>query len=196
MTDEQFRSQAADRLIEQVVNGRMTRRRLLLRASMPACLPRRSAAPGCLRKPQQSKRRRTTSASTSAPQYRGTYNYPLDGDPVGITPNTYQESIGYNVVRQIFEGLMTYRLASDGVTMDTVPALCTGYEVSPDAKVFTFTIRQGVYFPAPVDTEVTAPTSWPAERRRRPEELDPRLTRLHPRRPSSARTRRALPGMA
>ena len=45
---------------------------------------------------------------------------------MGIAPNTYQESIGYNVVRQIFEGLMQYKVAADGVTMDTVPDLCTG----------------------------------------------------------------------
>ena len=166
MTDEQFRSQAADRLIEQVVNGRMTRRQLLLRASVLGFSA--TAIGGLLAacgSPSSQSGATSTSASTSAPQYGGTYNYPLDGDPVGITPNTYQESIGYNVVRQIFEGLMTYRLASDGVTMDTVPALCTDYEVSPDAKVFTFTIRQGVYFQPPVNTEVTAAdfvASWNA----------------------------------
>ena len=166
MTEKQFDGQAADRLIEQVVNGRMTRRQLLLRASVLGFSA--TAIGGLLAacgSPSSQSGATSTSASTSAPQYGGTYNYPLDGDPVGITPNTYQESIGYNVVRQIFEGLMTYRLASDGVTMDTVPALCTDYEVSPDAKVFTFTIRQGVYFQPPVNTEVTAAdfvASWNA----------------------------------
>ncbi len=105
-------------------------------------------------------------AQLSTPQYGGTYNYPLDAEPVGIAPNTYQESIGYNVVRQIFEGLMKYQVASDGTTMNTVPDLCTGPpKVSADAKVFTFTIRQGVYFQPPVNTEVTAAdfvASWNA----------------------------------
>jgi peptide/nickel transport system substrate-binding protein/oligopeptide transport system substrate-binding protein len=106
------------------------------------------------------------SSSSSTPKAGGTYNYPLDGEPVGIAPNTYQESIGYNVVRQVFEGLMKYQVASDGTTMDTVPDLCTGPpKVSADAKVFTFTIRQGVYFQPPVNTEVTAAdfvASWNA----------------------------------
>ena len=61
---------------------------------------------------------------------------------------------------------MKYQVAADGVTMDTVPDLCTGLpKVSADAKVFTFTIRQGVYFQPPVNTEVTAQdfvASWNA----------------------------------
>ena len=60
---------------------------------------------------------------------------------------------------------MQYQVAPDGATMNTVPDLCTGYTVSPDAKVFTFTIRQGVYFQPPVNTEVTAQdfvASWNA----------------------------------
>jgi peptide/nickel transport system substrate-binding protein/oligopeptide transport system substrate-binding protein len=109
----------------------------------------------------------SSAPTTGTPKAGGTYNFPLEGgDPVGIAPNTYQESIGYNVVLQIFEGLMQYKVAADGVTMDTVPDLCTGPpKVSPDAKVFTFTIRQGVYFQPPVNTEVTAQdfvASWNA----------------------------------
>ncbi len=108
----------------------------------------------------------TSTTTNATPKPGGTYNYPLDGEPVGIAPNTYQESIGYNVVRQIFEGLMKYQVASDGTTMNTVPDLTTGPpKVSSDAKVFTFTIRQGVYFQPPVNTEVTAAdfvASWNA----------------------------------
>jgi peptide/nickel transport system substrate-binding protein/oligopeptide transport system substrate-binding protein len=108
----------------------------------------------------------SSTSSSSTPKAGGTYNYPLDGEPVGIAPNTYQESIGYNVVRQIFEGLMKYQVAADGTTMNTVADLTAGPpKVSADAKVFTFTIRQGVYFQPPVNTEVTAQdfvASWNA----------------------------------
>jgi oligopeptide transport system substrate-binding protein len=107
----------------------------------------------------------SSTTTNATPKPGGTYNYPLDGEPVGIAPNTYQESIGYNVVRQIFEGLFKYKVAADGVTMDTVPSLVSSYKVSSDAKVFTFTIRQGVYFQPPVNTEVTAAdfvASWNA----------------------------------
>ena len=103
--------------------------------------------------------------SGATPRYGGTYNYPLNAEPVGIAPHTYQESIGYNVVRQVFEGLFKYKVAPDGVTMDTVPNLCTGCEVSADAKVFTFAMRQGVMFQSPVNREVTAAdmvASWNA----------------------------------
>ena len=105
--------------------------------------------------------------TSGTPKAGGTYNFPLEGgDPVGIAPNTYQESIGYWVVRQVFEGLMQYKAAADGITMNTVPDLCTEPPtVSADARVFTFTIRQGVYFQPPVNTEVTAQdfvASWNA----------------------------------
>ncbi len=100
-----------------------------------------------------------TSAGTPKPG--GTYNYPLDGEPVGISPNTYQESIGYNIVRQVFEGLYKYKVAADGSTMDTVPALATSVDVSPDAKVYTFHLRQGVMFQPPVNREVKA-ADWVA----------------------------------
>ena len=107
----------------------------------------------------------SSSSSSGTPKAGGTYNYPLDGEPVGIAPNTYQESIGYNVVRQVFEGLFKYKVAADGVTMNTVPSLCSGYKVSSDAKTFTFTIRQGVMFQPPVNREVKAAdvvASWNA----------------------------------
>jgi peptide/nickel transport system substrate-binding protein/oligopeptide transport system substrate-binding protein len=98
----------------------------------------------------------STPTSAGTPKPGGTYNFPLvGGDPVGIAPITQQESIGYWVTTQIFEGLMKYQVGSNG-TMNTVDNLCTGYTVSPDAKVFTFTIRKGVYFQPPVSTEVTA----------------------------------------
>jgi peptide/nickel transport system substrate-binding protein/oligopeptide transport system substrate-binding protein len=103
----------------------------------------------------------TSSSNTGTPKAGGTYNYPLEGEPVGIAPNTYSESIGYNVVRQIFEGLFKYHVAADGSTMDTVPNLCTSYTVSPDAKVFTFHLKQGVMFQPPVNREVKA-ADWVA----------------------------------
>src|ERR1035437_2727709 len=98
----------------------------------------------------------SSSSSSGTPKAGGTYNFPLDGEPVGIAPNTYQESIGYQVVRQVFEGLFKYKVAADGSTMNTVPNLCKSYTVSPDAKVFTFTLRQGVMFQPPGKPETTA----------------------------------------
>jgi peptide/nickel transport system substrate-binding protein/oligopeptide transport system substrate-binding protein len=140
----------------------MTRRELIVRASLlgfsagalgavlNACAGPQSPAPG---------------SGVAPPPHGGTYNYPLDGDPVGIAPTTCQESIGYQVARQLFEGLMRYEVASDGVTMSAVPSLCTGYSVSADGTVFTFSLRKGVSFQSPVGGQVTAAdfvASWNA----------------------------------
>ena len=151
MTDEQSPGEHDGQLIEEVGSGLMTRRELLARASILGLSA--TAIGGVLAACGSG---RSSPSASVVSKYGGTYNYPLDGDPLGIAPNTYQESIGYKVVRQIFEGLMRYEVAPDGLTMSTVPNLCTSYEVSSDARVFTFTIRQGVYFQPPVNTEVTA----------------------------------------
>ena len=198
MTDEQFRSQAADRLIEQVVNGRMTRRQLLLRASVLGFSA--TAIGGLLAacgSPSSQSGATSTSASTSAPQYGGTYNYPLDGEPVGIAPNTYQESIGYNVVRQIFEGLMTYRSPPTAPRWTPCPTCALVYEGEPR--------REGVHVHAsgkastssrPSTPKSRPPTSWPAGTPSPTRRAGSPAHPLTSSRPSSARTRRALPGMA
>ena len=55
----------------------------------------------------------------------------------------------------MFQGLYILQLQPDGTTK-AVPDLAEKTEVNADATVFTFTIRQGVMFQAPVSREVTA----------------------------------------
>ena len=162
MTGEQTANRARLVFCKESQSVRMTRRELIVRASalglsaagfaglLSACERAQSLALG----------------NGAAPRpYGGTYNYPLDGEPPGIAPTTLKESIGYQVARQLFEGLMRYEVAADGVTMSAVPNLCTGYSTSADATVFTFAVRKGVYFQPPVNRQVTAEdfvASWNA----------------------------------
>lgn len=102
-----------------------------------------------------SKSNNTSTTTNATPVPGGTYNYPLDGEPVGIDPTTYQESVGYNIVHQVYEGLFKYVLQPDG-SEKTVNNICDTYTVSPDATVWTFKLKHGVMFQPPVSTEVTA----------------------------------------
>jgi len=96
-----------------------------------------------------------TGSTGGTPKAGGVYNFPLDGEPVGIAPVTYSESIGYNIVHQVFEGLFKYQMDSHG-NETTVNNICDSYTMSPDAKVFTFKIKHGVMFQPPVNREVKA----------------------------------------
>jgi len=59
----------------------------------------------------------------------------LDESP-SIDPGTAEDSAGGDIVRDLFEGLMNQ--APDGAI---VPGVATGYEVSDDNLVYTFTLR-------------------------------------------------------
>lgn len=97
----------------------------------------------------------TTTATTSSPKAGGTYNFPLGSEPVGLAPVTYQESEGYHVVHEMFEDLTKFQLQPDG-SMKTVPSIAESWSSSPDLKVWTFKLHQGVMFQPPVNREVTA----------------------------------------
>ncbi len=89
------------------------------------------------------------------PKAGGTYNFPLGAEPISIEPLNTQESEGANVEHQVFQGLYVLQLQPDGTTA-AVPDLAEKTEVNADGTVFTFTIKQGVMFQAPVSREVTA----------------------------------------
>lgn len=59
----------------------------------------------------------------------------LDESP-SIDPGTAEDSAGGDILRDLFEGLMNQ--APDG---SLVPGVATGFEVSPDNKTYTFTLR-------------------------------------------------------
>ncbi len=94
-------------------------------------------------------------SSAGTPKAGGTYNFAIGAEPISIEPLNTQESEGAEVEHQVFQGLYILQLQPDGTTK-AVPDLAETTEVNADATVFTFTIRQGVMFQAPVSREVTA----------------------------------------
>ena len=68
--------------------------------------------------------------------------YCADASPEGFDPALWDSSSTSNVTTQIFQGLLGLKRGSG----EWVPALATSWVVSPDAKTFTFTLRQGVAF--------------------------------------------------
>ena len=59
------------------------------------------------------------------------------------------------VAHEIYEGLVAYETRADGNVV-TVPCLAQSWSANADATVWTFRLRRGVRFQAPVDREVTA----------------------------------------
>lgn len=68
--------------------------------------------------------------------------YCADASPEGFDPALWDTASTSNVTSQIFQGLVAFRRGSG----ELVPELATAWEVSPDARVFTFTLRRGVRF--------------------------------------------------
>jgi peptide/nickel transport system substrate-binding protein/dipeptide transport system substrate-binding protein len=68
--------------------------------------------------------------------------YCADASPEGFDPALWDSASTSNVTTQIFQGLVGFQRGSSQL----VPALATGWTVSPDARSFTFTLRPGVRF--------------------------------------------------
>jgi len=64
------------------------------------------------------------------------------GDAQKLDPADIDDGESVNVLAQICEGLVRFR----GGTLDIEPALATEWEISPDGKTYTFTLREGVTF--------------------------------------------------
>jgi len=89
------------------------------------------------------------------PKPGGTYNFPLGANPVSIEPVGLIESEGFMVAHQVFEGLVKYDMAEDGSTVVT-PYIAESWTANDDGTEYTFKLRHGVTFQAPVSREVTA----------------------------------------
>jgi oligopeptide transport system substrate-binding protein len=94
-------------------------------------------------------------SSAGTPKAGGAYNFAIGAEPISIEPLNTQESEGAYVEHQIFQGLYILQNQPNGTTA-AVPDLAEKTEVNADATVFTFTIKKGVMFQAPVSREVTA----------------------------------------
>ena len=68
--------------------------------------------------------------------------YCADASPEGFDPGLWDSSGTNNVTSQMFQGLVGFKRGSTALQ----PLLASDWTVSPDAKIFTFTLRRGVKF--------------------------------------------------
>ncbi len=68
--------------------------------------------------------------------------YCADASPEGFDPSLWDSSSTSNVTRQIFNGLVGFVRG----TTQLKPELASAWQISADAKTFTFTLRRGVRF--------------------------------------------------
>lgn len=68
--------------------------------------------------------------------------YCADASPEGFDPGLWDSASTNTVSNQMFQGLLAFKRG----TTEVVPKLAASYQVSPDAKTFTFTLRPGIKF--------------------------------------------------
>ncbi len=71
-----------------------------------------------------------------------TFVFGQSGDAVKLDPALIEDGLSARVTEQMFEGLVEF----DGATTRLRPALAESWDTSPDGKVWTFHLRQGVQF--------------------------------------------------
>jgi peptide/nickel transport system substrate-binding protein len=140
MTDSPFQQEYADHLLTEVLKGRMTRRQLLVRASVvglsATAIGRLLAACGGGTS--------TTSASPSAsavPKTGGTLKVAMVSPIVALEPVTMYDTGSIAICQQVAEYLAW---VNNDLTLR--PVLAESWSPSADAKTWTFKLRQGVTF--------------------------------------------------
>ncbi|BBY16816.1 peptide ABC transporter [Mycolicibacterium litorale] len=92
----------------------------------------------------------SSSAAAGPPVSGGSIVYATDREPTCLDPHSFGDMPQTYVARQYLDSLVSER--PDG---SVVPWLAESWEVSPDGRVYTFTIKQGVRFHdgTPLDAE-------------------------------------------
>lgn len=68
--------------------------------------------------------------------------YCADASPEGFDPNLWDSASTNNATNQMFQGLLAFRRGST----ELVPQLATSWQMAPDARSVTFTLRRNVQF--------------------------------------------------
>ena len=142
MTDDQYRREYGEHLIEQVKSGKMTRRQLLVRASVfgfsATVAGQLLAACGSS---SSSSSASPSATGMPAPVKGGTLKVQIPPETAGIDPLTIYDQGGIVLVYQFLEYLITL-----DNTNRLQPMLATKWTANTDASVWTFELRQGVKF--------------------------------------------------
>ncbi|MHB8858402.1 MAG: peptide ABC transporter substrate-binding protein [Thermoleophilia bacterium] len=72
----------------------------------------------------------------------GTFTYAESSDPPSLDPALAEETVGGNIDRYLFDGLIRY----DSKTSEVQPAVAESWDTNEDATVYTFHLRDGVKF--------------------------------------------------
>jgi peptide/nickel transport system substrate-binding protein len=142
MTDDHYRRDYAQHLIEQVKNGQMTRRQLLTRASVFGFSL--TAAGSMLAACGGDSTSTTPAASASgmpAPVMGGTLKVVIPPSLTDLDPVTIYDQGGIVLIQQFCE----YLIDLDN-TNGLKPKLAESWSANTDASVWTFKLRQGVKF--------------------------------------------------
>jgi peptide/nickel transport system substrate-binding protein len=143
MTDDQYRRDYAHHLVERVKNGQMTRRQLMVRASVFGFSL--TAAGSMLAACGGSSSTSTTPAASAsgapAPVMGGTLTGVLPPSLTDIDPLLIKDQGGIVLIMQLCEYLIDLD-NSNGL----VPRLAESWSANADASVWTFKLRQGVKF--------------------------------------------------
>ena len=70
--------------------------------------------------------------------------YCADASPEGFDPSLWDSASTSNVTSQIFNGLVGFERGTTRLR----PELASAWQIAPDARTFTFTLRRGVKFHA------------------------------------------------
>jgi peptide/nickel transport system substrate-binding protein len=87
----------------------------------------------------------TTTSSVGAPVYGGTLTADEEFEPSNIDPTSTNTEAGLAIDANVLDTLLAYNASTGQIQ----PSLATNYTVSPDGLMYTFNLRQGVYFVNP-----------------------------------------------
>ena len=96
-----------------------------------------------------------TTTDQGTPKPGGVLNYAMAANPPAIDAVGVQENEGWQVAHNTLEGLVAYEQDDSG-GMQAVPKIAESWEPNADATVWTFHLKKGVMFQAPVSREVVA----------------------------------------
>jgi peptide/nickel transport system substrate-binding protein len=140
MTDTPVQREYAQHLLEEVQSGRMTRRQLLVRASVVGLSA--TTVGGLLAACGGSTPASNTSASSSAaPKAGGTLKVAMPSPTVAVDPTTMYDTGSIAIAQQVCEYLVWVN--ND---LSLRPVLAEKWSADATAKVWTFNLRKGVTF--------------------------------------------------
>ncbi len=140
MSDSQFQQEYGHHLLDEVLGGKMTRRQLLVRASvmgLSATLVGQLLAACGGSSPAAS----PSAAASMTPKLGGTLRVGIVSPVAALDPTTMYDSASIAIVQLVAE-----YLANVNLDLTLRPVLAESWSPDPTAKVWTFKLRQGVTF--------------------------------------------------